>query len=455
MLGFMSRPARVATAIVLVTIPLAAPLRAGCPCGSAADDRAAAAAGLVREWIVQVPFDSATGRLEHVVVGDGLVAAQSTGGSVHAIRSVTAGAAGPRAGTVAWSRSIGDATGHAWPPSVGSRLVVVATEMDVHAIDRDTGRLLWERPTTTLTAGAALETDGWVYVPLQNQRMLRLPADPLAQPAPAAPPARARQPGGRRGEAQPEPSTPPESLEPLQVDLGGSLDACPLPFPGGVLWSTDVGLVALERTPLGWIRHALPESPTPSWVRRSPVALAGPPAVRDAAVFIATASGFVARVDLNATNRPGLRTTWQTPLPARASSGPLAGGDAVVVALGPEGIAALSAADGRELWRTGFVGTPVAVTGGRIWAIDSVGRLTALDLATGSRRQSLDLGCFTLPVVNTLTERIVLASPQGLVASLAPPAPPAAPAAAKPATVSDDDRPPAEPAPEDPDATPR
>ena len=92
--------------------------------------------------------------------------------------------------------------------------------------------------------------------------------------------------------------------------------------------------------------------------------------------------------------------------------------------------------------------------GGRAWLIDEVGRLTALDLSSGVRRLSLSLGCFTLPVVNNLTERLILASPEGLVASLAPPAPPAAPAAKRPGPVSDGDRPPAAPAPEDPDATP-
>ncbi|MFM7109489.1 MAG: PQQ-binding-like beta-propeller repeat protein [Planctomycetaceae bacterium] len=454
----MPRPVRslhrLAAALVLAAPHLAATaLGAGCPCGSAADDRTAAAAGLVREWIVQLPFNSATGRLEHVVVGDGIVAAQSTGGSVHAIRSASSGAVGPRAGTVAWSRAIGDVTGHAWPPAVGSRLVVVATEMDVHAIDRDSGAMLWERSTTTTTAGAAAQAGAWVYVPLQTHRMLRLPVDPLVQPAvepaPEVKPASARRSGG----APAEPPTAPESLEPLSIDLGGALDTWPVVMAGGVLWSTDVGLVGLERTPLGWIRHALPESSPPSWVRRSALALAGPPTVRDSEIFIATTAGYIARIDINAKNRPGLRTAWRSPLPEQASSAPLVSSETLVVALGPAGIAAFSADDGRELWRTDLVGTPVAIAGRRAWVLDNVGRLSALDLGTGSRRQSLNLGCFTLPVVNTLTERIVLASPEGLVASLAPPAAPAAPAKRRP--VSDGDRPPAEPAPEDPDATPR
>ena len=447
--GFVSPPIRVAMAIVIAAIPLAAPLTAGCPCGSAADDRAAAVAGLVREWIVQLPFDSATARLEHVVVGDGLVAAQSTGGSVHAVRSATAGAAGPRAGTVAWTRPIGDATGHAWPPTVGSRLVVVATETDVHAIDRDTGKLLWKLPTDATTAGAAVESEGWVYVPLQTQRLLRLPADPLARQTVERPSTT------RRGGAKSAPRMPPESPEPLQIDLGGRLDAWPMPLAGGVLWSTDVGLFALEPMPPEWVRYAVPESGPPSWIRRAPVALAGPPVVRDTSIFVATANGGLTRIDLNASkDRTGLRAAWGVQLPDRPSSGPLVAGDVALVAFGPAGLAAFSTADGHKLWQSPLVGTLVAAMGGRAWLIDEVGRLTALDLSSGVRRLSLSLGCFTLPVVNNLTERLILASPEGLVASLAPPALPAAPAAKRPGPVSDGDRPPAAPAPEDPDATP-
>jgi hypothetical protein len=127
-------------------------------------------------------------------------------------------------------------------------------------------------------------------------------------------------------------------------------------------------------------------------------------------------------------------------------------GDVVVVALGPAGVVGLSMADGRVLWKSDLAGTPVAIVGRGVWLHDTVGRLTALDVATGSRLRSLRLGCFTLPVINTLTERIILASPQGLVASLAPPPTPAA-APRQPVNAAVPG-PAAEPAPEDPDATP-
>ena len=421
-------------------------LGGGCPCGTVADEFRAADAGLVREWIVPAPFDSAGWRLERVVVGDGLVVAQSGDGSIHAIRSAASPGTATRAGTVAWSRTIDAAAGQSWPVTIGPQLVLVASESAVHAVDRDTGHVVWERSTDGLTAGSAVQSGGWVYTPLQTDRVLRLPVNPLgrppAEPPPAPPPA-----AGRRAAKPAAPPLPAEPLDPVSIDAGGSIEAAPLPLNAGVVWATSTGLVALERSQFGWTRHQLPESSPPTWVRQPAVALAGPPVVRGDSVFIATAAGGLARVDLNAANRPGLRTAWAAAAHDRVTAGPLVSDDVVLVALGPAGLAAFSAADGRELWRTDLVGTPVALAGGRAWVVDELGRLTAIDLATGSRRQSLCLGCFTLPVVNPLSDRIVLASPGGLIVSLALPA-------ALPRPVTDAARPDAAPAPADPAATP-
>lgn len=344
------------------------------------------------------------------------------------------------AGTIAWSSTIGAAAGHAWSATIGSRLVVVASETAVHALDRATGIVDWERPTGSLTGAPALQAGGWVYVPLATNRILRLPANPRGGPVVADVPPAASAPGRRPAKAAATPS-PPEAADPVTIDAGGGFESELFPLDAGVLWVSHRGLAALERTTLGWVRHELPESSPPTWERRQPLSLAGAPAVRDGEIYLATSAGTLMRVDLNAENRPGLRGTWSALLPDRAAAGPLVSGDVVLVSLGPAGMAAFSARDGRELWRSDLVGTLVATAGGRAWVLDTVGRLTALDISTGSRRQSLCVGCFTLPVVNAFSERLVLASPNGLVVSLAPPV-----------TVADA-RPQA-PVPEDPAATP-
>lgn len=436
----MARPLVVGLAAALFVDAAAAVAGcAGCPAGTLADEFRAADAGLVREWIVQVPFDSAAWRLGHVVVGDGLVVVQSGDGGVHAIRG--SGTDGTAAGTVAWSRAMPAAAGHSWPPMVGARLVYVTSEKDVHALDRDTGATAWERSTGGLTAAAAAESGLWVYVPLETGRLLRLPADPFgradANRADAPPPA---------ADARDGPPSPPESLDPVIVDAGGRLDRSPVPVDGGVIWGTESGLVALQPTSARWLRHRFPETTA---TREAPMTLVGAPVVRRDEIFVVTADGMLARIALNAPKHPGLWAAWSRSLPDRPDSGPIVSGDTVLVSLGPSGIAAVAAADGAERWWSCLDGTIVAVAGGRAWVLDDAGRLTALDLASGTPRGSWPVGCFTLPVVNTISERIVLASPSGQVVSLAPPTP----AAAQP-PINGADAPEVEPAPADPAATP-
>lgn len=436
----MARPLVVGLAAALIVDAAAAVAGcAGCPSGTLADEFRAADAGLVREWIVQVPFDSAAWRLGHVVLGDGLVLVQSGDGGVHAIRA--SGTDGTAAGTVAWSRAMPAAAGHSWPPMVGARLVYVTSEKDVHALDRDTGAVAWERSTGGLTAAAAAESGRWVYVPLETGRLLRLPADPFgradADRADAPPPA---------ADAREGPPSPPESLDPVIVDTGGRLDRSPVPIDGGVIWGTESGLVALQPTSARWIRHRFPETTA---TREAPMTLVGSPVVRRDEIFVVTADGMLARIALNAPKHPGLWAAWSRSLPDRPDSGPIVSGDTVLVSLGPSGIAAVAAADGAERWWSCLDGTIVAAAGGRAWVLDDAGRLTALDLASGMPRGSWSVGCFTLPVVNTISERIVLASPSGQVVSLAPPTP----AAAQP-PVTAADAPEAEGGPADPAATP-
>jgi hypothetical protein len=175
--------------------------------------------------------------------------------------------------------------------------------------------------------------------------------------------------------------------------------------------------VALERQDGAWQRTEaiLPAAP------------AGPPVVRGNSIFAATggergaASAEFVRVDLRTRrSEERLATVWRTPLPGRPVGGPLLAGNLVVASLGPDGIAACSAETGGPAWRSHVVGTLVAATGRLVWCLDDMNNLTALDLATGLPRFSLCLGCFTLPVVNTASDAIILASPQGLVVSLAP-----------------------------------
>jgi outer membrane protein assembly factor BamB len=382
-----------------------------CLCGSIADDLVAASVGLDREWVVQVPFDSAAWRLEHVVVGEGLVVAQGGDGTVAAIRTDTR-PGGPRRGAVAWSAHVGG-TGPIEAAGIGSRVVTVARGRSATAVDAASGRTIWERPLDGLASAGAMPSGGWVYTPLDGDGVFRLPESRWATSTePAA------------GAADPEGPRPGERTDPIKIDSKGEVDFRPIAYGNGILWCSARGLiVALLRD--GEFSRRL------EFDLRGPAS--GSPVVWGKDVFAATRAGDLARIALspfgltanagiarNEQNEEVRFTGWHTVLEATPEGSPLVGSGTVVLSLGPDGVAAFSAETGSLLWKSPHGGRPLAITDDRVWLLDDSGFLTARDLASGGRRERFCLGCFTVPVVNASSERLVLASPGGLVVSLAP-----------------------------------
>lgn len=414
-----------ATGFLLAALTPPAALGQSCLCGTAADEFVAARLGLEREWVVQVPFDSAAWRLEHVVVGERLVVAQGGDGSVAAITTASQ-PGGPRRGTVAWTHRLGTGSAPIEAAGVGPELVTIARGRGLVALDAATGETRWERALRTVASGPAVPSAGWVYAPLDAGGILRFPEDPWAKPAAEEKPAE-----GKPATPVTEPAAGPrpgELLTPIEISSDGEVDFAPLPFRGGIVWcNTDGRMAAIVRT--------TDASERLDFDLGSPAA--GPPVVHDGDIFVATKLGDVARItrsprgltansgfvmvkDADGKQTKQSFTGWHTVIEEVPEGSPLVGGDTVVVSLGPDGLAAFAASTGDLLWREPATGRPVAITGDQVWCLEATGFLVARDLATGARLGRLCLGCFTIPIVNATSERLVLASPGGLVVSLAP-----------------------------------
>jgi hypothetical protein len=147
-----------------------------------------------------------------------------------------------------------------------------------------------------------------------------------------------------------------------------------------------------------------------------------PVAVRDKVVFAATEKGELARFE-DATR--GLRLTWRYLLetslhPNMPRPQIMLKNETLLVSLGAEGIAAHNAHNGERLWKTSLQGRFLACIGGHLWCYDIMNRITAIRLIDGKQDAWLCPGPFTIPVTNRSSERIILASPRGLLASLRP-----------------------------------
>lgn len=402
-------------------------------CGTAGDEFVAARAGLTREWVVQVPFDSAGWRLENVTVGENVAVACTSDGGVHTVQ-VARVAGQPRPGSLLWSNRIGRPGGLGQPAGIGPSLVTIARDLDVHAFDATSGVRRWVCNLGHASSEAAVPAGDEVYCPMSNDGLIRLPAD-LSGAVPVA------EAGGQELDTAVPIEQPPVPYAPRKPALVGAV------------WVNEQGrLIAEVPTDRGgWDVWSL-DTRLPGEEAAAP---AGPPAVSEGMVYVATRSGRLVAVRPSPSTRGDFEAAWLQPvfLPGIPESGPVVVGDRVIVSLGDEGIVAYaahadealsrgragrraddeepaadaeaatpSAPGGELLWRTpcGIGGRFVAVVGDRVWFVDRVNRLASVDVATGEPRECMPLGEFTLAVINPRGERLVLASPDGLLVSLAP-----------------------------------
>jgi len=459
------RRVRFLTLAAMIAAPTGGATGGSLLCGTAGDDLIAARAGLVREWVVQLPFDSAGWRVEQVTVGEEVVVGCSGDGGVHAVQGAAVSGR-PRPGGLLWSSRVGRPGGSGQAAGVGRSLVTVGDDLDVHAFEAGSGARRWTCQLGHASSAAAVPAGDDVYCPMSNDGLLRLPAS-LTGIVPVA------DAGGQELDTGMPIEHPAVAYAPRKKSLVGAvwinnegrlIAEVPTERGGWEVWSFD--------TRVGGETAAMP---------------AGPPAIHGDVVYVVTRSGRLEAVRPNTSTRGDFEPAWLQSvfLPGIPASGPVVAGDRVIVSLGDEGIVAYDATSSDErrddaapaeaadepkapqtadkasrggdlLWRTpcGVGGRFVAVVGDRVWFVDRVNRLASVDVATGEPRECMPLGDFTLPVINPRGGRLVLASPDGLVVSLAPrrtaavlPAPepasePAAPAAgdrdAEPTTPADE-----------------
>ena len=375
--------------------------------GTAADPFEADRVGLTREWIVQLPFDSDRYRLNQIDVGRWMVVAQSEDGLVHAVRAGSGEAteAGkPPPGILLWSTPLGLPKDSLQAAGIDRDLVTINRDMNTFGIDSRTGSIFWKRRLPSPSSSGSFPVGDWVYVPLWDQTMYRLPVNPYRNPNSSD------KEGG--GDSKKN-SSSQAGLDPVRIKTHGLIEQQPLQFGDGVVWCTENGrLTAIEPAEEGWERHEF-------FLRDNPN---GPVAVHGTVVFAATEKGELARFE-DASG--GLRLTWRFLLetslhPNQKRPQLMVHDEILLVSLGEEGIAAHQSSTGERLWKTPLQADFLACIGSHLWCYDTQNRITAIRLKDGIEDAWLCPGPFTIPVTNRSSEHLILASPRGLLASLRP-----------------------------------
>lgn len=390
-------------ALVLATVASSA--RGGDICVA---EKLAAASGWHLNWVVQLPFDTDRTRLESLSISDELVVATTGDGRVHAYHEGVA----PLAGTLSWSQRIGHATDPGMPAEIGPSLVLATRGRNVYGFDRASGDRLWADRLGRLPNAPAVEGDNWVYVPYGPLRVLRITAYPTGRPTSMI--REASRSGGDAAALEAaklgRERARLEAKEPLLVEAGVSLaKSIHRLEPFSIGWIGEEGmLVTLNDLENGWRRHEL----------RLGSQAAGNLVHRDGAIWMALSSGDLIRVDSDPSS--GLDVGWRVPLPKLPSGDLMIDGDTLLVSLGTWGLEARSATTGDLLWTRDQPARLLSAGGGTAWCFDPVGRLALIDLADGQTRARLQPGRFQMPITNTVTDRLYLATHDGVVASFAP-----------------------------------
>lgn len=388
--------------------------------GTLGDAFVAEHVGLRREWIVQVPFDSRATRLTHVTVVDGLVLASAGDGSLHGIAASVENAEAdlptglPAVGSVLWTHHRDARTKSYFPPTAGSGIVVIAGDFVVTGIDAQSGHTLWKYPLPSPAIATPAISGNWVYVPIERGRLLRLPVNPL------------RKTSGLENTliTSGQDKTTDQNTElkavsfndgdddrsPWQISTHNALALPPLPIEKGVLWCTTAGTISrfIEATP-DWIRLGFQ-------LGRPPI---GQLLLSNDSIFTSINSGSsasdVVRIDLLPT---GNVFVWREPLTDSVTGAIWQLDNTIFVPLATGGLTALAAEDGRWLWTHSKKVQLLTIAANKLWCLDDMERLAALDPSDGSRLQQFCLDPFRLSVTNRQTDRLILASPGGIITSL-------------------------------------
>ena len=213
----------------------------------------------------------------------------------------------------------------------------------------------------------------------------------------------------------------------------------------------------LDRVEEFWAENRLPRfaSGTQLWRYETGSPIVGPPLVEGIAALFANRDGVLYGVEIE---ERGLlwqfQTDGRTSAPPAAAGGvayvasedrnlyavaaengldkwefvtadpiltrPSAIGGALYVVPGRAGVARVDRDTGRALWRADRVDGFLAEAGGRAYVSDSAGSVVALDRETGRPVGSALLNGYPVRLANALTDRVVVATPAGVVLCLKP-----------------------------------
>jgi hypothetical protein len=406
---------------------------------------AAARHGLTRAWFAQARMDSSLGKVESMVLDSGVLFIQSNRAMVQAIDAET--------GETLWARIVGRPDYPTLTPGPSKDTLAVINGSRLYVVNRHNGDLLYETQVDGAPGAGAGVSEKRAYVPMVTGMIMAYTLEPTTDPLKELGKIGAPQTAEQKEEAEENRREnlrlSQETIPPLACASEGRISTPPrVTFQSAeeefVAWATDKGFMYVGR-----IDRRAEDMLELKYRLKTAARIAARPTYRppdpnrpgDAGlIFVASEDGFVHAVDA----RLG-RATWRFSTGEPVIEPTALVDDQLFVANQLGGMYCLEAATGEQLWFAPRVTQFVAASKDRVYAADKLGRIEVLYRPTGQRLDLVDVGRQAVRLTNMQTDRIYLATENGLIQCLReteqseplvynqPEIQPAVPAAAEPA----------------------
>jgi outer membrane protein assembly factor BamB len=320
--------------------------------------------GLKRAWFAQVRLDPARNRVERAVLYGDRLSVLTTAGLMQEFDALS--------GRTVWIAPVGNADHPSLGPAASEKHVALLNGSTLFVLDRVDGRPIKVRPVGGAPGAAPALSATHAFVPLVTGRIEAYPLDE-------------------------------QVLTPWYYQSFGRGMVAPLATADSFVWATDSGHVYVGSLPELGVRYRLETGSE----------ILAPPAHRRPFVYVATLDGEVfAMHELTGARR------WKYGTGFPIIRAPAAVEDRVFVTSQEPALHCVDATKGVSLWEAPGIAQFAALSQERVYGVDELGGLVALDAKTGALLGRLPTDAATNALVNDQTDRIYLVSQNGVVQCL-------------------------------------
>lgn len=345
------------------------------------DDLTLKRQGMVRKWYVQIPMLRIREHVLSLKQQEDVLFVATDNGILHCLDSET--------GQIRWTQSVSDASGEVFPPALTKSFVFVTSNARMSQLDRQTGGIIQTKDLTSAASSGPGANEEFCYVQTVDNRISAIQLKPSADEA-----------------LRKWPFKRKYTLPSVKwfFDAGSPLNNPPIVLHDRVLFTSANGVV---------FASVLDERSM--YYRYIPgAAIAAPISFRDRTLYVAT-------VDYNlfAVDAMTGETVWRFPSGYPIYRQPVPFADDVYLTPLGGGLFALDSANGSLRWVNESATRVVSASQTRLYAMNDTLRFFILDRKDGAILGGWPAYDFPISAYNQNSDRVYLATKDGLILCLA------------------------------------